>query len=87
MWMTGDRMMENVVRNLLTKKEHTMPLQIEYGLDNLCLLRISGVLKQSEFAASKKDLAQKIDTGSKPRVLAIVEGFEGWETRRGLERS
>ena len=56
-----------------------MPVQVEFEANDLCLLRISGTLKQSEFAATQKDLARKIDIGSKPRVLAIVESFEGWE--------
>ena len=56
-----------------------MSLQVEYEADNLCVLRISGTLQQSEFAATQKGLAQKIDLGSKPRVLAIVENFDGWE--------
>ena len=55
-----------------------MPLQLDFQND-VCILRITGVLKQSEFAAAQKDLARKIDVGSKPRVLAIVESFEGWE--------
>lgn len=56
-----------------------MPLDVDYEPNDLCVLRIRGTLKQSEFAATQKDLADKIDTGSKPRVLAIVESFEGWE--------
>ena len=56
-----------------------MPVQVDYQANDVCLLRISGVLKQSEFGATQKDLARKIDFGSKPRVLAIVESFEGWE--------
>ena len=43
------------------------------------MLRIRGVLKQSEFAAKQSALADKIDVGAKPRVLAIVENFEGFE--------
>jgi hypothetical protein len=56
-----------------------MPIQVEYQPNEICVLHITGTLKQSEFATTQKDLARKIDTGSKPRVLAIVENFEGWE--------
>ena len=56
-----------------------MPVQVEYQPNDICVLRISGTLKQSEFAATQKDLARKIDAGLKPRVLAIVESFDGWE--------
>jgi hypothetical protein len=43
------------------------------------VLRISGVLKRSEFGAEQNAIARKIDTGSKPRLLFILENFEGWE--------
>jgi stage II sporulation SpoAA-like protein len=56
-----------------------MPIQVEYQPNEICVLHVTGTLKQSEFATTQKDLARKIDTGSKPRVLAIVENFEGWE--------
>jgi uncharacterized protein YpiB (UPF0302 family) len=36
-------------------------------------------LKQSEFSAEQSALAHKIDSGSKPRLLVILEKFEGWE--------
>ncbi len=56
-----------------------MPIEIEYEPNDICVLRIRGVLKQSEFAAKQSALADKIDVGAKPRVLAIVENFEGFE--------
>ena len=54
-----------------------MSLQIEYEADDICVLRISGVLKQSEFRREQTALARKIDSGSKPRLLTIFESFEG----------
>ena len=56
-----------------------MPIQIEYEPNDIYVLRISGTLKQSEFAAEQADIARRIDSGSKPRVLVIGEKFEGWE--------
>src|SRR6476619_7846735 len=56
-----------------------MPIEIEYEPNEICVLRIRGVVKQSEVAAKQKALADKIDVGAKPRVLAIVENFEGFE--------
>jgi hypothetical protein len=56
-----------------------MPIEIEYEPNDICVLRVRGVLKQSEFAAKQKALADKIDVGAKPRVLAFVENFEGFE--------
>jgi len=56
-----------------------MPLKIEPEPNDIYVLRISGTLKQSEFAAAQREFARKIDSGSKPRLLAIIENFEGWE--------
>ena len=56
-----------------------MPLQIDYEPNNVCVLRMSGLLEQSEFARSQKSIAARIDTGSRPRILAILENFAGWE--------
>jgi hypothetical protein len=56
-----------------------MPVQIQYQPDDICVLRISGILKRSEFGAEQNALACKIDMGSKPRLLVILENFEGWE--------
>ena len=56
-----------------------MPVQIQYQTNDICVLRISGILKRSEFGAEQTELARHIDTGSKPRLLVILENFEGWE--------
>jgi hypothetical protein len=56
-----------------------MPLEMKYEPAGICALRISGILKRSEFGAEQSAIAQKIDTGSKPRLLVILENFEGWE--------
>src|SRR4029453_6930967 len=56
-----------------------MPVQTEYEPNDICVLRISGILKRSEFGAEEKALARHIDTGSKPRLLVILENFESWE--------
>jgi hypothetical protein len=56
-----------------------MPVQMTYETNDICVLRISGILKRSEFGAEQTALARHIDTGSKPRLLVILENFEGWE--------
>jgi SpoIIAA-like len=56
-----------------------MPVQIQYQTNDICVLRISGILKRSEFGAEEKALARHIDTGLKPCLLVILENFEGWE--------
>jgi SpoIIAA-like len=56
-----------------------MPVQMNYEPDDICVLRISGILKRSEFGAEEKALASHIDNLSKPCLLVILENFEGWE--------
>jgi hypothetical protein len=56
-----------------------MPVQIQYQPNDIYVLRISGILKRSEFAAEQSALARQIDSGSKPHLLVILENFEGWE--------
>jgi hypothetical protein len=58
-----------------------MPATIEFEPNDVCVLRISGELKQSEFAEQQQALARKIDVGAKPRLLVIGEHFEGWERK------
>jgi len=56
-----------------------MPAQSQYEPNDICVLRISGILKRSEFGAEQSGMALKIDVGLKPRLLIILEDFEGWE--------
>jgi hypothetical protein len=56
-----------------------MPVQMKPEPNDICVLRITGILKRSEFGAEESVLARNIDTGSNPRLLVILENFEGWE--------
>jgi hypothetical protein len=56
-----------------------MPVEMNYEPDDICVLRISGILRRSEFGAEERALARHIDTGSNPHLLVILENFEGWE--------
>jgi SpoIIAA-like len=56
-----------------------MPVTIQYEPNDTCLLRVSGILKRSEFDAQQNVMAREIEAGSKPRLLIILENFEGWE--------
>jgi hypothetical protein len=56
-----------------------MPIQIEPQPNDIYVLRMSGTLKRSEFGAEQSALGRKIDAGSKPRLLVILENFQGWE--------
>jgi hypothetical protein len=56
-----------------------MPVIIQQEPNNVHVLRASGILKRSEFGNVQSTAARAIDAGEKPRVLAILEDFEGWE--------
>src|SRR5438552_2203479 len=52
-----------------------MAAKIDYQPNDICVLRISGISKRSEFAAKQSALACKIDVGAKPRLLAILSNL------------
>jgi hypothetical protein len=56
-----------------------MSAQMQFEPNNVCVLRISGVLKRAELDAEQSAMAREIDAGAKPRLLVILEEFEGWE--------
>ena len=56
-----------------------MPVQLRNEPNHLIVARFSGVLKRAEFAGTQDATAKDIDAGGSPRVLAIMDGFEGWE--------
>ena len=56
-----------------------MPAHIQLEPNNVHVLRFSGVLKRSEFGGTQEAASRAIEAGVKPRVLAILENFEGWE--------
>ena len=56
-----------------------MSAELEFEPNDICVLRVSGTLKRADFAASQTALAEKINAGAKPRLLAILDQFEGWE--------
>ena len=56
-----------------------MPAHMRHEPDGIFLVRINGLLKQSEFTRLEQEIAKHIDDGAKPRVFAILERFEGWE--------
>ena len=56
-----------------------MPANIQLEPDNVHVLRFTGILKRSEFGGTQNAASRAIDAGAKPRILAILENFEGWE--------
>ena len=63
--------------------KETMPVQSDYEANDICVLRMNGLVKQSEFVASQESLATKIERGNKPRILVVLDDFAGWE--RGVD--
>ncbi len=56
-----------------------MPANLESEPYGICVLRITGKLKRSEFGEAQEAIARAIDAGAKPRLLVILDEFEGWE--------
>ena len=56
-----------------------MPATIERETNNISVLHLSGTVQRTEFGNVQDTTARDIDAGAKPRVLAILENFEGWE--------
>lgn len=50
-----------------------MPLEMKYEPDGIFTLRITGILKRSEFGAEQSALAREMDSRLKPRLLVILE--------------
>src|SRR4051812_31490464 len=62
-----------------------MPAQTQIEPNNVYVVRFSGLLKQSEFGGTQDTAARAIETGVKPRILVILENFQGWEKGTGWE--
>jgi hypothetical protein len=56
-----------------------MPATIQRESNDTYVMNISGTLLRSEFGQVQDKTAHAIDTGVKPRVLAILNNFQGWE--------
>jgi hypothetical protein len=56
-----------------------MSATVEFEPGDVCVLRVTGILTRNEFASAQATVAEKIDAGARPRVLAILDEFDGWE--------
>lgn len=57
-----------------------MALTLDYDSGTgLLALHIKGILKRAEFAESERIIAEMIDGGVSPRILALFQNFGGWE--------
>ena len=56
------------------RKNTAMPLTVHYEPnDDIWVLHMSGTVKRPEFAAGQAEVARKIDTGARPRLLSIFQ--------------
>jgi hypothetical protein len=56
-----------------------MPANIQRETENIYVLRLSGTLLRAELGRVQDATVGDIGAGVKPRILAILENFEGWE--------
>ena len=56
-----------------------MPATIRRETNNIYVMHFSGIVKRSEFGAGQTAVVREIDGGAQPRLLAVLENFEGWE--------
>ena len=45
----------------------------------LCELHVSGTLKRADLAVAESEMAKRINSGERPRVLVLIENFGGWQ--------
>lgn len=56
-----------------------MSAKLEQHPDRLCVLRVGGELKKSEFDAVQSEFLQVIAGAGTVKVLVLLENFTGWE--------
>jgi hypothetical protein len=56
-----------------------MAATIQRENNNTYVLRLSGEVQRTEFDNVQDTTASEIDRGVKPRILAILEDFQGWQ--------
>src|SRR4029453_5546241 len=56
-----------------------MPASIQHEADDIYVLRIGGMLLRSEFRKAQEETARDIAAGAQPRILVILEHFDGFE--------
>jgi hypothetical protein len=74
---------EHDVIELFSKNPHTMPVTIQRIDDSTYVLRLSGMVQRTEFDNVQDPVAGDVERGVHPRILAVLENFEGWG--QGLE--
>ena len=60
-----------------------MPVDLERAPNDLFLLTFSGVVRPAEFRHSQAELGRAIEAGGRPRILAFIRNFGGFESGSG----
>lgn len=56
-----------------------MSATIQREANDIYVLRLGGTVEKTEFESVQNTLSTDMNAGTKPRILAILDGFEGWE--------
>ena len=56
-----------------------MPVHIAHEANDVIVLHFRGVLKRSEFSGTQNATVAEFEAGKHPRILAVLEDFQGWE--------
>jgi len=57
-----------------------MSATLQFSPNNaVCEIHIHGVLRRSDFKSCEDQLATLVEKGAEPRILVVLEDFEGWE--------
>jgi len=65
--------------NAVSQPKCNMSATIHIESGNLYVCRVSGILKRAEFTAGQGAMTREIDAGAQPRLLVILDKFDGWE--------
>ncbi|MGV3530997.1 MAG: STAS/SEC14 domain-containing protein [Chthoniobacteraceae bacterium] len=57
-----------------------MPANIQRISADTYVLNLKGMVQRSEFAKTHETVSPDLGLGVKPRIFAILEDFEGWES-------
>ena len=56
-----------------------MPVHTTREPNDVIVLHFRGVLKRSEFAGTQNAAVPELELGAHPRLLVVLQDFEGWE--------
>lgn len=60
-----------------------MPVDLVRAPNALYLLTFSGIVRPAEFRQSQAELLRDIEAGGRPRILAFLQNFGGFESGSG----